>query len=90
MAEIIISQAEADKLIKMPKSRLDDDAHGFPHPGEKVIINLQSTDGRERFIFDVSRGKINWQFTTQDSRIKLKRLYPTVDACQDTSVNGYG
>jgi hypothetical protein len=23
--------------------------------------------------------KINWQFTTQDARIKLKRLYPTVD-----------
>jgi hypothetical protein len=21
--------------------------------------------------------KINWQFTTQDSRIKLKRLYPS-------------
>jgi hypothetical protein len=24
--------------------------------------------------------KVNWQFTTQDARIKLKRLYPTVDA----------
>jgi hypothetical protein len=24
--------------------------------------------------------KINWQFTTQDARIKLKRLYPTIDA----------
>jgi hypothetical protein len=21
---------------------------------------------------------INWQFTTQDARIKLKRLYPTI------------
>ena len=24
--------------------------------------------------------RINWQFTTQDSRVKLKRLYPTIDA----------
>ena len=24
--------------------------------------------------------RINWQFTTQNSRIKLKRLYPTIDA----------
>ena len=24
-------------------------------------------------------GKINWQFTTKDSRIKLKRLYPSID-----------
>jgi hypothetical protein len=23
--------------------------------------------------------RINWQFTTQDSRVKLKRLYPTID-----------
>ena len=23
--------------------------------------------------------KINWQFTTDDARIKLKRLYPTLD-----------
>jgi hypothetical protein len=22
--------------------------------------------------------KINWQFTTSDARIKLKRLYPTI------------
>ncbi|MFO7866677.1 MAG: IS630 family transposase, partial [Candidatus Aminicenantes bacterium] len=24
--------------------------------------------------------KVNWQFTTKDARIKLSRLYPTVDA----------
>ena len=24
-------------------------------------------------------GKINWQFSTKDSRIKLKRLYPSID-----------
>ena len=26
-----------------------------------------------------TESKINWQFTTTDSRIKLKRLYPTID-----------
>ena len=25
------------------------------------------------------KSKINWQFTTDDARIKLKRLYPTFD-----------
>jgi len=32
---------------------------------------------------DARNGKecrINWQFTTHDSRIKLKRLYPTIEA----------
>jgi hypothetical protein len=24
--------------------------------------------------------KVNWQFTTKDARIKLSRLYPTLDA----------
>ena len=23
-------------------------------------------------------GKVNWQFTTKDARIKLRRLYPTI------------
>lgn len=29
---------------------------------------------------DQLNAKINWQFTTKDARIKLKRLYPTFDA----------
>jgi len=24
--------------------------------------------------------KVNWQFTTDDARVKLKRLYPTLEA----------
>lgn len=78
MAEIIITQDEADSLIKMPKARLDERTHDFPHPGEKLIINLQSTDGRERFILDVARGKIEIRKATYQSRyhkiIILNRL----------------
>lgn len=29
---------------------------------------------------DQLNAKIDWQFTTKDARIKLKRLYPTLDA----------
>lgn len=28
---------------------------------------------------DNLRAKVNWQFTTKDARVKLKRLYPTLD-----------
>ena len=28
---------------------------------------------------DRLQAKVNWQFTTDDARIKLKRLYPTLD-----------
>ena len=29
---------------------------------------------------NIKGGVINWQFTTKDSRIKLKRLYPSIEA----------
>ena len=29
---------------------------------------------------DQIRAKVDWQFTTDDARVKLKRLYPTFDA----------
>lgn len=29
---------------------------------------------------DQIHAKVNWQFTTEDARVKLKRLYPTFDA----------
>ena len=29
---------------------------------------------------DQTHAKVNWQFTTENARVKLKRLYPTFDA----------
>jgi len=29
---------------------------------------------------DNAKAKINWQFTTRDARVKLRRLYPTLDS----------
>ena len=34
---------------------------------------------------DRIQAKVNWQFTIDDARVKLKRLYPTFDERQDTS-----
>ena len=28
-----------------------------------------------------AQANVHWQFTTEDARIKLKRLYPTIDVC---------
>jgi hypothetical protein len=33
--------------------------------------------------------KVNWQFTTPDARVKLSRLYPTLDSLCDTSLNQF-
>lgn len=59
MAEIILSQAEADDLIRMEKHRVNDDRHSFPWTGESLTVPLQSEDGREKFLLDISRGRID-------------------------------
>lgn len=28
--------------------------------------------------------KADWQFTTADARVKLRKLYPTIDECRST------
>jgi len=28
---------------------------------------------------DNKKSKVNWQFTTKDTRIKLSKLYPTIE-----------
>ena len=34
---------------------------------------------------NTSQGRVDWRFTTADARIKLKRLYPSITHCRDTS-----
>jgi hypothetical protein len=36
---------------------------------------------------NTTRTKVNWQFTTEDARIKLRRLYPSIEVRQSTSVS---
>ena len=48
----------------------------------------QSTMAREvaawQRLRDESKGKVDWQFTTKDARVKLKRLYPVVETSKTT------
>ena len=61
MADIELTQAEADDLIAMPKTRISDDAHEYPVGGQSVIIPLASQDKREQFLLDISRARIDLQ-----------------------------
>lgn len=58
MAEIDLSQSEADGLIAMEKHRLTDDILSFPGPGQRLVIPLRSPDHRELFSLDVVRSSI--------------------------------
>lgn len=59
MADISLTQSEADALIAMEKHRADEDHYDFPWKGESLILSLQSTDKREQFLLDVSRSRID-------------------------------
>jgi hypothetical protein len=68
MAEITLTQAEADALIAMEKHRVTNDRHDFPRPGESLTVPLQSPDKREHFLLDLSRGRIDLKKVKMQNR----------------------
>ena len=53
-----LTQAEADRLLAMPKQRLEDGSWRLPAPGRNLSTQLTSTDQREQFVLDQYRGRI--------------------------------
>src|ERR1700674_2577931 len=70
MAEINLTQAEADGLIEMEKPRVDDEEWSFPSPGERFAIPLVSADKRENFMLDVTRAQIKLTKATYQNRAR--------------------
>ncbi len=62
MADIDLTQEEADALIAMEKHAVDLSVNWeYPDTGGSISIPLQSSDKRERFLLDISRGRIDLQ-----------------------------
>jgi hypothetical protein len=59
MADMNITQAEADALIAMPKIRTSDETWNYPSMGGAISIPLISPDKRENFLLDIRKGRIN-------------------------------
>jgi hypothetical protein len=70
VADIDITQAEADLLIAMEKHYLDARQLGFPNPGERLTIPLSSSDRREHFLLDVTRVRIKLTKATFQNRAR--------------------
>jgi len=70
MADIILTQADADVLIAMDKQRVDDENHLFPLSGGSLAIPLQSTDRREQFLLDITRGRIDLSKCSYQNRAR--------------------
>lgn len=63
-----LTQAEADALLAVEKRRVNNETHPFTAMVGKVEIPLQSADGREQFLLDMSRGRINLMKGTYQTR----------------------
>jgi len=68
MAELLLTQSDADALIAMEKHRVTNDQHDFPMFGESLTVPLQSPDKREHFLLDISRGRIDLQKVKMQNR----------------------
>lgn len=68
MAELNLTQAEADALIALAKHRVDGTEWDYPDFGGAISIPLVSTDRREQFVLDLRRGRIDLTKGTYQNR----------------------
>lgn len=59
MADMHLTQVEADALLAMAKHRSDEERYAFPMGGQSLSIALRSADHREHFLLDLHRARIN-------------------------------
>ena len=65
-----LSQQEADELIQLEKKRIDQTNWRYPQPGGKVSIPLVSLDGKEDFLLDILRGRVDIAKITHQNRCR--------------------
>lgn len=70
MADINVTQDEADKLMAMEKRSVEERDWFFPVPGERIAIPLTSLDKRENFMLDVTRAQIKFTKATYQNRAR--------------------
>jgi hypothetical protein len=79
VADINLTQAEADTLIAMEKHRFDDTRWDYPGLGGSISVSLVSPDKRENFLLDVSRGRIDLLKGTYQNRSRQVVLLVRLD-----------
>jgi len=79
MAEVDITQAEADGLLALEKRKVDDLTWDFPGVGAAIRVPLLSTDRREEFYLDVRRGRIDLAKATFQNRARQVVILARLD-----------
>jgi len=79
MADIGIPQAEADVLIAMEEHRVDDTIWLFPSPGDRLTVDLVSSDKREAFALDITRSRLKLMKVTYQNRARQAIILMRLD-----------
>lgn len=82
-----ITQADADFLFEMEKFPEEDNEYDFPTSGNKLIIAFTSSDKREKFLFDISRGSIKITKVTYQNRARKAFILRRLDIDGPTHTN---
>lgn len=68
MADLNLTQVEADALITLAKHRVDATWWDYPDLGGAISVPLVSEDRREQFLLDLRRGRIDLAKGTYQNR----------------------
>lgn len=68
MADLSLTQSEAEALIAMAKHRVDNAEWDYPDLGGGISVPLVSADRREQFVLDIRRGRIDLAKGTYQNR----------------------
>jgi len=77
MAEINLTQAEADRLLLLDKFIIGDNPIlDLPNVGQDILVNCISLDKREEFILDCSRGTI--KLSKIKHQLRARKVVPLI------------
>ena len=80
MIKEVLTQKEADALLKMEKVRISHMTETFPKPGEKPItFDLKARQGSEKFLLDITRGRIKSCQCTHQHRVRTIIILARLD-----------
>ncbi|MPZ20391.1 MAG: hypothetical protein GEV06_21115 [Luteitalea sp.] len=79
MADINLTQSDADALLAMEKHRIDDSIHEYPSLGGAVRVPLQSPDKRESFFLDITRSQVKLTKGTYQNRARSVVILARLD-----------
>ncbi|MCY3978365.1 MAG: hypothetical protein OXG23_09725 [Chloroflexi bacterium] len=79
MAEINLTQAEADALLAMKKYFVNRAIIAFPPRGHRKIFSLKSGDNREQFLLEIWRGRVDIRKVSLQNRARQSVILLRLD-----------